>query len=218
MEKNRTINPANSPGSLLSLEFYQGTDVVDISRKLLGKVLVSQFDGITTAGMIVETEAYRGPDDKACHAYNNRRTPRTEVMFQPGGISYVYLCYGMHHLFNVVTAGEDQPHAVLIRAIEPLEGADVMLKRRGFDSMHYRLTAGPGSLSKALGIYTRHTGLSLTDTTNPVWIEDRGILVSDDNIQSSSRIGVESSGECASWPWRFTIRGSKWISMPHTVR
>ena len=119
----------------LSRSFYTREDVVRLSKELLGKNLVTEFDGIKTIGRIVETEAYRGPDDKACHAYNNRRTKRTEIMFEEGGKAYVYLCYGIHHLFNVVTARKGMPHAVLIRAIEPLFNVEEMLSRRGYGSI-----------------------------------------------------------------------------------
>jgi DNA-3-methyladenine glycosylase len=120
----------------LALEFYSRKDVELIARQLLGKVLCSNIEGDITCGMIVETEAYAGITDRASHAYGGRRTARTEIMYRPGGTAYVYLCYGIHHLFNVVTNVQDQPHAVLIRAIEPIEGIDVMLKRRKQTKLH----------------------------------------------------------------------------------
>lgn len=192
--------------------FYQRTDVVDLSKELLGKVLVTQFDDQTTAGMIVETEAYRAPDDKACHAHLNRFTERTKVMFEAGGVAYVYLCYGIHHLFNVVTGHEGMAHAILIRAVEPLEGIDEMLVRRGFEKLKPQLTAGPGVMSKALGIHKSMTGSSLVDSDSAMYIEDRGITVSPDEIIASPRVGIDYAEECAAWPWRFRIRNNRWTS------
>ncbi len=196
----------------LPLTFYLRTDVVQIARELLGKVLVTEFDGRRTAGIITETEAYRAPDDRASHAYNNRRTARTEVMFAEGGRAYVYLCYGIHHLFNVVTGPENTAHAVLIRAVEPLEGLEWMQERRAIkNKTSPALTTGPGTLSQALGLSTRWTGQSLLLPDTPVWLEDRGILVSDENIAAGKRIGVDYAGACADWPWRFWLRESRYF-------
>ena len=178
----------------------------------MGKFLVTNFDGQLTAGKIVETEAYRAPDDKACHAYNNKRTKRTEIMFAEGGVAYVYLIYGMYHLFNVVTAKEDMAHAVLIRGVEPVENVDVMLERRKFTKLKNTLTDGPGKLTIALGINKIHTGLSLLDEENPIWIEDRGVSISEENIIASPRVGVGYAEECALWDWRFRVKDSKWTS------
>ena len=175
----------------LDTYFYQRTDVVNLSKELLGKVLVTRFDGAITAGMIVETEAYRAPDDKACHAHLNRYTERTKVMFEPGGVAYIYLCYGIHHLFNVVTGRDGMAHAILIRAIEPLEGVDQMLERRGFEKMKPQLTAGPGVMSKALGIHKSMTGASLVTPDSKMYIEDRGITISPDEILASPRVGID---------------------------
>ena len=167
----------------LPTEFYQGTDVLQVARDLLGKVLVTNFEGEYTAGRITETEAYRAPDDRACHAWGNRRTARTEVMFGAGGAAYVFLCYGIHHLFNVVTAPEDQAHAVLIRALEPLEGVGIMRERRGGKNTSLvQLTTGPGALCQALGITTHWTGQRLDDPDSPIWIEDRGGLIPQEDI------------------------------------
>ena len=191
--------------------FYLRTDVVQVARDLLGKVLVTEFDGRRTAGIITETEAYRAPDDRASHAYNNRRTARTEVMFAEGGHAYVYLCYGIHHLFNVVTATKDTAHAVLIRAIEPLDGLEWMHERRLIkNKTSPALTTGPGALSQALGLSTRWTGQSLLLPDTPVWLEDRGIPVSAEDIAAGKRIGVDYAGECAEWPWRFWLGTSRY--------
>ncbi len=196
----------------LQSDFYLREDVVQISKDLLGKYLVTNFNNQMTVGKIVETEAYRAPDDKACHAYNNKRTKRTETMFEAGGVAYVYLCYGIHHLFNVVTAPKDMAHAVLIRGVEPIENVDVMLQRRGFSKLKNNLTAGPGTLTKALGISTAHTGVSFLDKKSPIWLEDRGEDVLEKNIISSPRVGVGYAEECALWDWRFRVKGSKWTS------
>lgn len=198
----------------LGKDFYRREDVVQISQELLGKFLVTEIDGVRTEGRIVETEAYRGPEDKASHAYGNRLTPRTRVMFGEGGHAYVYLCYGIHHLFNVVTAREGLPHAVLIRAVEPAGDVAPMLERRGMATLSHRLTAGPGSLSKALGIRTDHSGISLTEAGNPIWIEDRGDRIREEDILAGPRVGVDYAGECALWEWRFRVKNSKWTSLP----
>lgn len=192
--------------------FYSRTDVVQVAKDLLGKYLVTHFDGRVAAGKIVETEAYRAPDDRACHAFGNRRTARTEVMFAGGGRAYVYLCYGIHHLFNVVTGPAGMAHAVLVRAVEPVENVELMLARRGMDKLHPKLSAGPGALTQALGIHTSQSGLSLLDPTGPLWLEDRGEVILEENIIASPRVGVAYAGECAAWPWRFRIKESAWTS------
>ena len=159
--------------SKLSADFYQRDDVLLISRELLGKVLCTNFHGNLTSGIIVETEAYAGITDKASHAYNGRRTERTETMYAHGGSAYIYLCYGIHHLFNIVTNKENIPHAVLIRALEPQDGIKFMLQRRNKNKIEQYLTAGPGTLTQALGITVRHSGVSLMD--NLIWVEDQNI-------------------------------------------
>lgn len=198
----------------LPKSFFIRDDVVQLSKELLGKYLVTEWEGVRTVGKIVETEAYRGPEDKASHAWNNRRTKRTSVMFEEGGLAYVYLCYGVHHLFNVVTGPEGAPHAVLIRALEPVEGTDQMLERRNMQSIMPRLCAGPGSLSRAMGICTEHTGTALYQAHSPIQIEDWGETVSEENIIASPRVGVDYAAECALWKWRFRIKNSIWTSLP----
>lgn len=197
---------------ILQLDFYTRPDVVQVAKDLLGKYLVTHFDGQLTAGKIVETEAYRAPNDRACHAFGNRRTARTEVMFATGGRAYVYLCYGIHHLFNVVTGPKDEAHAVLVRAVEPIENMEAMLSRRGMEHLVRRLTAGPGALTQALGISTQHSGLSLLDPNSLIWLEDRGEVVLETNIIASPRVGVGYAGDCAHWPWRFRVADSQWTS------
>ena len=200
-------------GKRLEKDFYQRLDVTNIARELLGKLLVTHLEGSLTSGIIVETEAYRAPEDKASHAYNGRRTTRTETMYLQGGHSYVYLCYGIHHLFNVVTGPNDVAHAVLIRAIEPIEGAEVMIGRRSMQRAIPRLTSGPGSMSKAMGIDMDLNALDLTNDNSPVWIEsgNRETINTFDIIESP-RVGVDYAEECASWPWRYRIRGNRWTS------
>lgn len=193
----------------LDKSFYLDEDVVALSRSLLGKYLVTKIDGLTS-GMIVETEAYKGAEDRACHAYANLRTARTAPLFEEGGISYIYLCYGLHHLFNVVTAPKEVPHAILIRAIEPVEGVEIMLKRRKMLSPSYKLTSGPGSMSQALGLSVLHNQTDLTKDL--IWIEDRGVKISEESIISTTRVGVEYAKEDALLPWRFIIRGNPWVS------
>ena len=196
----------------LDQSFYQNPDVVSVAKELLGKYLVTEIDGLYCSGLITEVEAYRAPDDKACHAYNNRRTKRTEIMFWPGGVAYVYLCYGIHHLFNVVTGDADMAHAVLIRAVEAKDGLEVMEDRRRMPAQRPQLTAGPGVMSKAMGITTKWTGQSLVDPESPIWVEDRGHQVLLHQIGESTRIGVDYAEECALWPWRFFLKDNKWVS------
>ncbi len=191
--------------------FFINNDVLELSRKLLGKVIVTNFDHCVTSGMIVETEAYRAPEDKASHAYNNRRTKRTEIMFAKGGAAYIYLCYGIHHLFNIVTGPENTAHAILIRAIQPVDGVEFMLKRRSMDKFNQKLTAGPGTLTQALGIKTKHNGKCLI--TSEMWIEDRGIVVPDAQIGMASRIGIAYAEEFIHKPWRFFIKDNPWVSV-----
>jgi len=188
---------------ILTSDFYVRGDVVAISRDLLGKVLCSRIDDELTKIVITETEAYAGVTDKASHAYGGRRTKRTEPIFGKGGTAYVYLCYGIHHLFNVVTNKSGTPHAVLIRAGEPLSGTELMLGRRKKTAVDKTLLGGPGSLAKALGITTAHTGLSLLDRT--IWIEDHGIDVDDRSIVAGPRVGVDYAADDALKPYRFRV-------------
>jgi DNA-3-methyladenine glycosylase len=195
---------------VLPESFYTRKDVVKIAKELLGKVLVTNIDGVYTSGIIVETEAYAGETDKASHAHGGRRTRRTEVMYRQGGAAYVYLCYGIHHLFNVVTNVQDVPHAILIRAIEPLEGIEAMLERRGKIKLHPSLTAGPGAMSMALGIHTLHTGTALHGPE--IIIEDRGIKGRSKDIVAVTRVGVAYAMDDALRPYRFYLRGNAYVS------
>lgn len=194
----------------LNYSFYNRTDVLAIARELLGKVLITQFNGVTTTGRIVETEAYAGVQDKASHAYGGRRTARTEVMFSKGGTAYVYLIYGIHHLFNVVTNKKDVPHAVLVRAIEPLTGIERMLERAGKERWDYTLGKGPGNVSKALGINTSYTGWDLTG--NDIYIAADGFTPPADAILATRRIGVDYAGADALLPYRFILKDNPYVS------
>lgn len=194
----------------LPLSFYQRKNVCAIAKSLIGKVLVTTFNNIITTGRIVETEAYNGTDDRASHAWNGRRTNRTEIMYAGGGLAYVYLCYGIHHLFNVVTNSEDIPHAVLIRSVEPLSGMDDMLVRTGKPKPDQTLTRGPGNMSKALGIYTKHTGINLQ--SDELFIADDGYKVKSTQITATPRIGVDYAGPDALLPYRFILKGNPCIS------
>ena len=189
----------------LSKDYYTGNDVVKIARDLIGKVLFTNLGNEICAGVITETEAYNGSIDRASHAFNNRKTERTRVMFLEGGVAYVYLCYGIHSLFNVVTGSADVPHAVLIRAIKPVKGIPVMMKRRNVEV--YRITdfSGPGKVAQALGIATKHTGESLEG--KKIWIEDQGIIIRKKDLVVSPRIGVDYAGEDALLPYRFLYKG-----------
>jgi DNA-3-methyladenine glycosylase len=185
----------------LASSFYERTDVVAIARELIGKVLCTQIEGKYTAGIITETEAYAGITDRASHAFGGRRTQRTEVMYANGGTAYVYFCYGMHSLFNIVTNTQGDPHAVLIRGIKPLEGIDIMLSRSGKPKVDRAFGNGPGKVAKILGISCSHTGISLLDNT--IWVEDRKIKIDKSLIQCGPRIGVDYAGEDAKLLYRF---------------
>lgn len=197
----------------LPYSFYQQDHVIDLAIQLLGKQLFTLVDGKLTGGTIVETEAYNGIADKASHAYGGRFTPRTSTMYEAGGISYVYLCYGIHHLFNVVTAPKNTPHAVLIRGLMPTVGLETMLERRKMTSLAPRLTAGPGALAQALAI---NKALNAKDLLGEeIWIEDNGLIFSPEQIVASPRIGVDYAEDHALLPWRFYIKGNKYVSKPN---
>jgi DNA-3-methyladenine glycosylase len=193
----------------LPLSFYLRSDVVKISKELIGKVLVTNFDGELTSGRIVETEAYEGEIDKASHAFRGL-TPRTQVIFGEGGRAYVYLCYGIHQMFNIVTSKEGEAHAILIRAVEPLEGVDFMLERTGKSKLSADLTSGPGKVGKAFGFHTSQCGTLLN--SEEMYIGDDGFKVRDTDIIASPRIGVDYAGEHAEWHYRFYLKGNKYVS------
>ncbi len=189
--------------------YYRSNQVVVLARDLLGKLLFTNIDGRLSGGMITETEAYAGITDRASHAYGNRRTRRTEVMFKSGGISYIYLCYGMHYLFNVVTGEAGVPHAILIRGLFPLAGVESMLKRTGKSKSGYSLSNGPGKLTKALGLNLTHNACSLSGDS--VWIEDNPSPIDENDITVSARIGVDYAGTDAALPYRFVLHYEKYL-------
>lgn len=189
--------------------FYLQHDVTNIAQQLLGKVLVTAWNGVTTSGRIVETEAYAGTIDKASHAYRGR-TPRTAVMFAEGGTAYIYLCYGIHQMFNIVTNVEGVPHAILVRALEPIEGVEVMLQRTGKQQVDASLTRGPGNVGKAMGFHTSQTGLSLQ--SDELFIGDDGFNLDANLVKTSPRIGVAYAAEDALLPYRFYIKGHPNVS------
>jgi DNA-3-methyladenine glycosylase len=199
----------------LQFSYYQNRDVIFLAKDLLGKVLCTQIEGEMTAGIIVETEAYFGIQDKASHAYGGRRTNRTETMYAEGGLSYVYLCYGLHHLFNVVTSVKDEPHAVLIRAVEPLAGKEIMERRRNMPAEKPAISSGPGSAAKALGIDRSFNTKDLTG--EEIWIEDHGIRYPDDQIAATPRVGIAYAEEHVHMPWRFFVKANKYVSKPNKV-
>lgn len=198
------------PLKKLPLSFYRRDNVLTIARELIGKILVTRWDGITTSGRIVECEAYAGVMDKASHAYGGRRTSRTEIMYAEGGYSYVYLCYGIHHLFNVVTHSKDIPHAILLRSLEPLKGVPEMLRRTGKKKADHTLTRGPGNMAKALGIYKDQTGLLLNG--KEMFLADDGFRYKSSEIVTSPRIGVDYAGADALLPYRFYVKGNPYVS------
>jgi DNA-3-methyladenine glycosylase len=193
--------------------YYHNPDVVALSRDLLGKYLFTSIDSITTGGYIVETEAYNGVVDKASHAYGNRQTTRTKTMFMQGGITYVYLCYGIHEMFNIVTSAEGHAQAILIRAIHPTEGVEVMLSRRNMLAEKPTITSGPGSVAKALGITRGINAVSLQGDI--IWLEDRGLTFTNESIASVPRVGVSYAAEDALLPYRFYVKGDPYVSKPN---
>jgi len=185
-------------------------DTVSISRALLGCVLWRRLDGELLAGRIVETEAYLGANDMASHVRRGLRSPRVESMYLPGGHAYVYFTYGMHYCMNVVTQEEDIAEAVLLRALEPLQGLESMRTRRPKAKRDFELMNGPGKLCAAMAIDRALDGERLDGKT--LFITPRDIEVADDEIAVSARIGVENSGEAAPWPLRFYLRGNRYVS------
>ncbi len=184
--------------------FYLRSDIIQVSRDLLGKVLATKIHGCITKAVITETEAYAGETDKASHAYGGRRTKRTAPIYQSGGRAYIYLCYGIHHMFNVVSSVAGEPHAILVRAGQPLEGESEMLRRREKQKTDKTLLAGPGSLGKALGITTSLTGADLSGSV--IWIEDQGVTVNDKMITVGPRVGIDYAEEDAKRPYRFILQ------------
>jgi DNA-3-methyladenine glycosylase len=195
----------------LPVSFYRQPDVVGIAKSLIGKYFFSRIDGHFTGGIIAETEAYAGITDKASHAYGGRRTRRTETMYLPGGVSYVYFTYGMHHLFNVVTNEKDIPHAVLIRGIIPTEGMEIIKKRRQMPAGGRQLTNGPAKLCQALGITLQHNAIDLTGDV--LWIADYLHEPQEQKILVTTRVGVNYAGEDALLPYRFILKHPDYLAV-----
>ena len=197
--------------SIIQKDFYIRPDVVLIARELIGKLLVTNFGGKITSGIIVETEAYEGVTDRASHAYSGRRSNRTEIMYQAGGTAYVYLCYGVHSLFNIVTNVEGIPHAVLIRGIIPVDGIKIMLERTGKAVMLKNFSSGPGKVARALGIHYSHSGIQLITKSYEtrdagIWLEENNLLQNREKIKITRRIGVDYAGSDAFLPYRFVYQ------------
>lgn len=193
--------------------YYHSPDVVALSRDLIGKYLFTNIDGEIAGGYIVETEAYAGVNDRAAHSYGGKLTPRTQTMYMKGGVSYVYLCYGIHEMFNVVVSEEGHPHAILVRAIQPTDGLDVMLSRRKMEFMKPNITKGPGSVAKALGISRKINAVSLQ--SDVIWIEDRGLTFPDKDLAAGPRVGVDYAGNDALLPYRFYVKENIYVSKPN---
>lgn len=194
----------------LKPEYFQNKDVIFLAQDLLGKILFTKKNGEITAGIITETEAYFGEEDKASHAYGGRRTLRTEAMYQPSGYSYIYLCYGIHHLFNIVVSLKNDPKSVLIRSVEPYQGFSVIENRRNRPSSDKSISSGPGSVCKALGIDMTFNRKPLTG--EDIWIEDSGLQYRTEDIASTPRIGVAYADEHAQLPLRFYLKNNRYVS------
>lgn len=193
----------------LPLSYYLNSDVVYLAKDLIGKILFTCINNTLTAGIITETEAYAGTTDKACHAYGNKYTKRTQIMYEKGGVGYVYLCYGLHYLFNIITNQKGIPDAVLIRGIFPIYGLDDMLKRAGKAKFTDKDGLGPGKVSKLLGINMSHNGIALNSQT--VWVCNSQLNREKLQIQVGKRIGIAYAEEDALLPYRFTIQNYKYL-------
>jgi DNA-3-methyladenine glycosylase len=187
----------------LKRTFYLGDDVVSLAREVIGKYLFTRIHGILTGGYITEAEAYAGITDRASHAWNGRRTARTEVMYREGGTAYVYLCYGIHSLFNIVTNQAGVPHAILIRGIHPTHGMEAMLQRSGKTKLNPGLARGPGKVAKILGITTAHSGIDLLG--DEIWLEDRNLDIPEGQVEATRRIGIDYAETDALRPYRFVL-------------
>lgn len=188
----------------IPLSYYRQEDALFLGKDLLGKLLITRIDGVLTGGVIIETESYLGATDRASHAYQNRRTARNDVMYADGGIAYVFRCYGIHALFNIVTNRKEIPHAILIRGVKPLIGIEAMLARRNKQALDQTLASGPGNLTQALGIDTLHNGISLDGDL--IWLESGHFNVLPEKINFTPRIGIDYAGEDVLKPWRFVYR------------
>ena len=194
---------------ILPRSFYEREDPVEVAIDLLGKIVRVDHGKSACAARIVEAEAYGGPKDRASHAWRGR-TPRNEAMFGKPGTAYVYLCYGIHRMFNVVTAPENVPSAVLVRAVEPIKGREFMARQRKLPPDDFRMTAGPGALTSALGIRMEWDRTDLV--CGPIRIEDDGMRFFSAQIQKRPRVGVNYAGPAAKFRWRFSVRDNPWVS------
>jgi DNA-3-methyladenine glycosylase len=206
LHSNRQSNLHNVNARVKIPRSFYEQNTLDVARQLLGKYLVREHSDGLAIGRIVETEAYIGPDDKACHA-SRGRTPRTEVMFGQAGHAYVYLIYGFHYMLNIVTEAIDLPAAVLVRAVEPSEGIALMQSRRGTQQLR-GLASGPGKLCQAFAIDRKLNGGDLCGDV--IYLEDRGEPVP--KVMTTARIGVEYAGKWKRKPWRFLVRDSEFVS------
>lgn len=193
----------------ISETYFKNEDVDFLARDLIGKKIFTFFDGQLTGGSITETEAYAGVGDKACHAHLGRFTERTKVMYESGGIAYIYLCYGIHHLFNIVTNTKGNADAILVRGFEPEIGIETIMKRRQKSKIQKNLTAGPGNVSQALGLSKAQNAQSVS--SDELWLEDGKKF--DENIVETTRIGIDYAEEDAELPWRFYQKNSKFVSV-----
>jgi len=190
---------------------------LEVGQSLIGMELGSDLSGSGCGGLIVETEVYVGPEDRASHAWNARRTPRTEVMFGPRGYAYVFQIYGVHFCFNIVVGAGRVPAAVLIRALRPTFGLEVMANNRGLSSVPANLrelTSGPGRLAQALGIDRQANGLDLCQA--PLWVRRSPVgrrLAAVHGIRAGARINVDYAGDWAKRKWRFTLSGDRFVSV-----
>jgi len=193
----------------LPAEFFQSSDVVHLAKQLVGYQINTHIDGKLTSGIITETEAYAGQGDKACHAHLGRFTKRTSVMYEPGGVAYIYLCYGIHYLFNIVTNTKGNADAILIRAFEPIDGKKVMQSRRKRSKIDKALTSGPGNVSQALGLNKNHNENSVC--SDIIWFEERNTEKVE--LVETTRIGIDYAEEDALLPWRFYDNTSRFVSV-----
>ena len=200
-------NMKKLPGS-----FYQRENVIEIAKELLGKVLLTKWNGVVSSGRIVEVEAYNGIIDKASHAFAGRRTARNEIMYANGGVAYVYLCYGVHWMMNVVARppGVDYPGAILIRAIEPIEGLHHIAGRRAGQPQR-DWANGPGRLTRAIGITKAQDGLDMIARGSPLYFET-GESIPDHQIMRGPRIGIHVPEPSRSWEWRFWVKDNPHVS------
>lgn len=192
------------------VQSFYSMPTLDLAKALIGKSLIHESSEGTTSGLIVETEAYIGPHDKASHSYGGRRTPRVEPMYGPPAHAYIYLIYGMNHCFNVVSGKIGAPEAVLIRALHPQVGVELMKKRRSSIKRQVDLTNGPGKLCAAMGITRDQNEFNLI--TSPLYIEDVGFNPQPEDILSGPRIGIPYAEEAVHYPWRFWLKGDEYVS------